>query len=238
MTDFHRARNIVHYRELTGAIFLIGLVMLLAAALQNLPWNDSASGIGQTILLKAPDETGAANIVTSILLAYRGLDTLGELTILFVAATAAGLVLGHPRATQQDKPAGFILRVAADLLFPLLLMLGAYIIAHGHLSPGGGFQGGAIVAAAFFIPFLANPNTSFNHDISTLVEGFAGTLFIAIGFLGLIGHDAFLAPLLGVGTVGALFSAGSLPLLYVAVGLKVGAELAGLIIRLAEAENS
>lgn len=228
----------INFRDFASALFIIGLGLLLSSALQTLPWNVGTGSIGYTIVLHGADQTGAANLVTAVLLAYRGLDTLGELTILFVAATAAGLVLGHPRPSRGDQPAGFILRAATDLLFPLLLMLGAYIIAHGHISPGGGFQGGAIIAAAFFVPFLANnPNSPFHHELGAMVEGFAGASFIVIGLLGLWGNHAFLAPLFGTGSVGELFSAGSLPLLYVAVGLKVGAELAGLIIRLAESEN-
>ena len=126
----------------------------------------------------------------------------------------------------------------ADLLFPFLIMLGAYIILHGHLTPGGGFQGGAILAAAFFIPILASPSTPLNHRVSSMVEGLAGAAFIIIGLLALFDKGYFLAPLLGKGEVGQLFSAGSLPLLYMAVGLKVGAELAKLLARLQETEAS
>ncbi len=225
-------------RELSGAIFLIGLGLLLSAILQALPAVDPSQAVGQAVLNQAPHEIGAANIVTAVVLAYRGLDTLGELTILFVAATAAGLVLGTPARAAPDRPAGFVLRVAADVLFPLLLVLGAYIIVHGHLTPGGGFQGGAILAAAFFIPFLANPAAHFNHTLASLVEGTAGTMFIVIGLIGIFRHNSFLAPLFNPGVLGELFSAGSLPLLYTAVGLKVGAELAGLMIRLAESDNA
>ena len=172
-----------------------------------------------------------------MVLAYRALDTLGELAILFAAATAAGLVLGRPRPdAPRDPDAGFILRTAADLLFPLLLLVGLFVIVHGHLTPGGGFQGGVILAAAFFLPLLARPGTRFRHTGFAVVEGLAGAAFIITGLLGLIYGGNFLQPLLGPGVMGSLLSAGTLPLLYMAVGLKVGAELAGLIARLAEYE--
>jgi len=226
----------MNLREITGLIFIIGLGLLIGAVLKTLAFGITGD-VGTTILAVAPQEIGTANTVTSVLLAYRGLDTLGELTVLFVAATAAGLVLGQRRPdAPYDPDAGFILRTATDLIFPFLIILGVYIILHGHLTPGGGFQGGAILAAAFFIPILASPASPLNHNVSSLVEGLAGAAFIIIGLVALFGEGYFLAPLLGKGEVGHFFSAGSLPLLYLAVGLKVGAELAGLLARLAETE--
>ncbi len=221
--------------EITGLLFLAGLGLLLAAALEGLPFGHAPMRVGSAILERAPGELGTANIVTSVVLAYRGLDTLGELTILFVAALGAGLVLGR-RKGAADPEAGFILKSASDLLFPFFVVLGAYIVIHGHLTPGGGFQGGAILAAAFFIPLMARPGSPFHERTASLVEGLAGAAFILIGLLALLHKGHFLAPLLGKGTVGALFSAGSLPLLYIAVGLKVGAELAGLLARLFHTE--
>ena len=223
-----------HARAVTAAIFLAGICLLLMAIFQAVPLGGAPMQVGQAIVAKAAAETGASNIVAAILLGYRGFDTLGEVTILFVAATAAGLVLSGAGAGEaQERPAGFILKVAADLLFPFLLLLGAYIILHGHVTPGGGFQGGAILAAAFFVPILANPASPLNHTVAMVVEGFAGAAFILIGLVSLSWGEAFLTPFLGKGTLTALASAGSLPLLYLAIGLKVGSELAGLIARVA-----
>ena len=180
---------------------------------------------------------GAANIVTAILLGYRGFDTLGELSILFAAATAAGLVLGHRRADSlRDPPGGLILQAGADLLFPLLVVVGLYVIAHGHLTPGGGFQGGVILAAAFFAAVLADPARSLNHGLIAWIEGLAGASFILIGIWALVEDGTFLAPMLSQGVMGRLLSAGTLPLLSLAVGLKVGAELAGLMAHLSDSE--
>lgn len=227
-------------RALASLLLLLGLGLLLVGAMQGLEFGASPMQVGQTIVNRAPEEVGTANVVTSVVLAYRGLDTLGELTILFTAAIGAGLVLGagHSARDAEDVAAGFILRVAADLLFPFLILVGAYIILHGHLTPGGGFQGGAILAAAFFVPLLAEPGRPFSERTAALLEGGAGILFIVIGAAALLERGQFLAPLLGVGTLGELFSAGSLPILYLAVGLKVGAELAGLLARMASGEGA
>ncbi len=224
-------------RKATSAIFLLGLGILIAAIYQQLTFYGSGVNIGQAINGMAANQVGTANIVTSVVLAYRGLDTLVELSILFTAATAGGMLLGRRKPTAQpDTNGGFVLRAGADLFFPLLLVVGIYIIVHGHLTPGGGFQGGVILASAFFVPMLARPGHQLDQRWIALVEGLAGASFIFIGLLAMIGGQAFLSTLFGKGELGELFSAGSLPLLYTAVGLKVGAELAGLLAHLSDAE--
>mgnify|MGYP001825864826 FL=1 len=218
-------------RNLATLLFLGGLGFLLLVITGGLVFGDPPMLIGRGIQQGAPDQVGAANIVTAVVLGYRGLDTLGELSILFAAATAGGLVLGSTRS-RNTRPAGFILRTGVDLLFPLLLVAGLYVVIHGHLTPGGGFQGGVILAAAFFLPLLARPQDAPEHTWLAVIEGLAGTAFIGIGLAALYQGEAFLTPMLDKGVLGELVSSGTLPLLYLAVGLKVGAELAGLLVRL------
>lgn len=218
----------------TSLLFAGGLAFLLGVLLLDFEFGSAPMLIGQEILQQASQQTGSANIVTSVVLAYRGIDTLGELAILFAAACSIGLILGNRiQNSRRDPDAGFILKKSADLLFPFLLMVGFYIILHGHLSPGGGFQGGVILAAAFFIPLLARPGNSISHSGLSFVEGIAGAAFIIIGLISLFRGAAFLQPMLAKGELGSLFSAGTLPLLYLVVGLKVGAELAGLLANIA-----
>ncbi len=219
-------------RSVATVLFLGGLTFLLLVITNSLNFGQPPMLIGEAIRYAAPENVGAGNLVTAVVLGYRGLDTLGELSILFAAATAGGLVLGtaHSRAKQAS---GFILRTGADLMFPLLLVVGLYIVIHGHLTPGGGFQGGVVLAAAFFLPLLARPGESLNHSLLSVVEGLAGAAFIGIGVYALAQGEAFLTPLFDKGVLGELVSSGSLPLLYLAVGLKVGSELASLLMRLA-----
>lgn len=218
-------------QRFTSLLFLAGFLFLLSVMTGLLPFGQPPMLVGQTIHQLAPEQTGSANIVTAVLLGYRGIDTLGELAILFAAATAGGLILGGWQSQRRNhaEEAGFILTRATDLLFPLLIVVGLYIVMHGHLTPGGGFQGGVILATAFFLPLLARPSRQLGHVTLSLVEAFAGSAFIIIGLLGLYDSGAFLSPLLDKGQFGELLSAGSLPLLYLAVGLKVGAELASLL---------
>ena len=227
--------------EWTPLLFSGGLAFLLFTLFIATMFGEPPMRAGAMIQQAGGVELGAANLVTAVVLGYRGLDTLGELAILFASATAVGLVLSTQNG-ESDKQAsvfpdkiflGEIFESASRLLMPLLLLLGFYIIIHGHLTPGGGFQGGVILAIALFLPALARSGEiPLNHATIRLVEGGAGTLFILIGLMALMQGESFLHPLLQPGEIGALFSAGSLPLLYLAVGLKVGAELAALLVHL------
>ena len=223
-------------RNLTSLLFAAGLAFLLLVLTLQFPFGDPPMLVGKGILEQGVEATGTANLVTSVVLGYRGYDTLGELSILFTASLALGLVLGRRSDARRDPEAGLILRASADLLFPLLLVVGLYIILHGHLTPGGGFQGGVIIAAAFFVPILARPSQGLDHGLLGWVEALAGAGFILIGLVALFQGGQFLQPLLDKGELGRLLSGGTLPLLYILVGVKVGAELAGLLMNLADAE--
>ena len=216
--------------QFASFVFLLGFLFLISIITGFLPLGEPPMLVGQVIQNNAASETGASNFVTSVVLGYRGIDTLGELSILFAAATAGSLVLsGLKQKSIESGDAGFLVKSASELFFPLLIVVGLYIVLHGHLTPGGGFQGGVILAAAFFLPLLAKPSKSINSLALGLIEGLSGAAFIIIGLIALFNEGAFLKPFFKNGELGSLISSGTLPLLYIAVGLKVGAELASLL---------
>ncbi len=231
-------------KKISGLLFAGGLAFLLLVLAAHLPYGHTSMTLGNAILAHAPGEVHTANIVAAVLLAYRGIDTLGELSILFTAAAGVGLILGHSSLRSNNTvqsvqaESGFITIRAVDLLMPLLIVVGFYIIFYGHVTPGGGFQGGVILAIAFFLPVLVRPGNPVDHGLITLLEGLAGGGFILIGLWALWYDKPFLQPFfdtfLGSGPMGTLWSAGTLPLLYLAVGLKVGAELAGLLVTVSD----
>lgn len=184
-------------------------------------------------------ESGSANIVTSVVVNYRSFDTLGEVTVLFLAVTALSAILSSFATDKKLKvvtdEGSLILTRGVKIVFPLLLLLGAYIFIHGHLTPGGGFQGGAIIVTAFLLFFFAIKEYSVNHHLLEVVEALSGAAFVVIGLIGLANKGSFLANFLPTGTIGDLLSAGIIPLIYVVIGLKVGAELTGVINNLAKA---
>ncbi|PLV59933.1 Na(+)/H(+) antiporter subunit B [Thermotoga sp. KOL6] len=174
-------------------------------------------------------EEGSANTVTSIVVNYRSFDTLGEVTVLFAAAIGVGLVLGGTKRMRYGREPNFILRVSTGILLPLIIMFGVYIFVHGHLSPGGGFPGGTVLAASVLLLYLSNEEFSVGKNITKFLEGFSGSIYIIVGLLGLVLGGAFLYNFLPNGEVGSLISAGVVPVVYAIIGLKVGSELSGVI---------
>ncbi len=176
------------------------------------------------------EESGSANMVTSIVVNYRSFDTLGEVTVLFVSILGVGLLLGGRRKRLAFKHApNFILKHGARLTFGLLIVFGVYMFAHGHVTPGGGFPGGSIIAAAILLLYLADDEFRVKLGAFKFAEGAAGSLYVVIGLIGLLAGGYFLYNFLPTGTVGHLFSAGVIPIVYALIGLKVGSEIAGVV---------
>ncbi|MCK5731758.1 MAG: Na(+)/H(+) antiporter subunit B [Tenericutes bacterium] len=178
------------------------------------------------------DDVGSANIVTAIVVGYRGFDTLGEVTVLFISALGVALVFGgskkQNRLDLKFKP-NFMLKTGSKIIFGFILVTSLYIIFHGHLSPGGGFPGGAMIASAVLLLYLSDDKFRSNVKGFKLLEGIAGSLFVVIGLLGLVFATYFLQNFLPSGTVGEILSAGIIPIIYVLIGLKVGSEIAGIV---------
>ena len=219
-----------------SCVLLTILVLGLAFALVEIPFGanriDSNLKPGRHYLENGVDDTGAANVVTSVVVTYRGFDTLGEITILFIAAIGLGAVLYTRRKQLPEvKPqaASLILQTGCRFLFPLILVFGTYIFIHGHLSPGGGFQGGVIVASAFLLVYLGCAERKIPRRGLSATESLAGLVFVIAGLLGLAYGGEFLMNFLPQGTANTLFSAGVIPIIYIAIGLKVGSELVGIV---------
>jgi len=115
------------------------------------------------------------------------------------------------------------------LIFPAILVLGAYVFIHGHLTPGGGFQGGAIIATGFLLMMMAYKDYKVSHNVLMWVESIAGITFAGIGVWGLVIGKTFLENFLAIGNLNDLLSGGIIPIIYVAVGFKVAAELTGVL---------
>ena len=145
---------------------LIGLLIYTAVRMPSFGGADTLidSEVTAYYVDHTLEETGALNIVTGIILDYRGFDTLGESHVLFIAVCTVLLMLSvkgekHEKERlfaaardQRFEPAhDLILQSAARLLTPLILVFGLYIILNGHLSPGGGFSGGAVLGAGLIL---------------------------------------------------------------------------------------
>jgi len=197
------------------------------------PFVEGVKPVKDVYLDKTVSTLKVANTVTSIVVNFRGFDTLGEVTVLFLAVTALGSILYKKRHQVGERSVLFsaskIVTSGSKLLFPAIVLLGAYVFIHGHLSPGGGFQGGVIIATGFLLMLLAYENFSVGHTGLSIIESLAGITFAGVGLLGMINGGTFLENFLPTGVLNDLFSGGVIPIIYIAVGFKVTAELTGVI---------
>jgi len=234
-------------------LFTFIILALLAVIFFNVATsyteNTSLPKLGQYYAEKGPQELGAPNLVTAVVVTYRGLDTLGEVTVLFISAAGVGLLLRRTRRQQDGeedlergdraeetagfhKPASEIVETSTELLLPMVILFGIYVFLNGHLSPGGGFQGGAIIASGTMFLLLALPESHISRLMIAITESLSGFSYVIIGVLGVTMAGGFLDNrIMELGDYGALFSAGAIPLIYTFVGLKVGFELSAVLDR-------
>jgi multicomponent Na+:H+ antiporter subunit B len=216
-------------RILIFAFMMLFIIMLLPLLKDN-ALAEKLNPLATKYVQDGPSELGGANLVTSVIVTYRGLDTLGEVAVLFLATAGIGFLLQNNKRKQKKRKSSEILQSGTVILLPLIILLGVYIFLHGHLTPGGGFQGGVVIAGGFLLVFLAFENSKVNKTLLYFIESLSGVFYVGIGVLGLVLAGGFLDNrFLPLGNFGSLASAGAIPIIYSLVGLKVGSELVGIL---------
>jgi multisubunit Na+/H+ antiporter MnhB subunit len=128
-----------------------------------------------------------------------------------------------------------IVKTITRLTIGLILLFGIYIILHGHLSPGGGFAGGVIVALSFVHMMLAFGKdvavTKVSKNLASNLESIGALMFLTVALLGFLGGTFFLN-VLGKGSPFSLFSAGTILLSNISIGIKVGVGLFAIFLAL------
>lgn len=185
-----------------AALAVAGVV--LARAVLELPavgdpLAPAARHVSPRYIEDGPAETGAPNMVTGVLADYRAYDTLGETVVILTAGLACALVLGNVgaagAAAGATRPlASPVLDTASRLLTPFIFVFAAYVVAHGHVSPGGGFQGGILLAAALILVRLVRRERTWGlSPRGALVAACTGVaIFAATGFAALAFGGRFL----------------------------------------------
>lgn len=179
------------------------------------------------------EETGALNIVSAIYLGYRAYDTLGEAIVLFIAVMGTLYVIRHSPASILSgfRPHTSIMRFITGKIGPIILIFGLYVMTFGYASPGGGFQGGAVLASGIiFIAFghIENKNSALAR-MRTLhhIESAAFALLVASFFSGILTGTGFLANPFGKASVQPVVF---ITMLNIIIGIKVGASIGLLAI--------
>lgn len=173
-------------------------------------------------------EIGAQNLVANMILVYRGFDTFGESTVLFTAATCVIMLLmgtaEQPKELIPEKNTT-ILRTVVRGMFPFVLVFGVYILLNGHLSPGGGFSGGAVLGAGLIMLDVSlgqkTINRFFNHSVYNFIKVTALCVYgVIITYLSVCGANG-IDNGISVGIAGNIFSAGVILPINLMVGFEV-----------------
>jgi len=147
----------------------------------------------------------------------------------------------HKLLDNPDKGMSLIVKTVTRLTVGLIVLFGIYIVLHGHLSPGGGFAGGVIIALSFVHLMLAFGKevavSKVSKNLASNLESLGALMFLAIAVSGFLGGSFFLN-ILSKGAPFRLFSAGTIPLSNVAISLKVGVGLLAIFLALVILERS
>jgi multicomponent Na+:H+ antiporter subunit B len=234
-------------------LFLVGaagLTTLLLWAYSGLPdFGHYRGPYGDVLNAVSVPERHITDVVTAVNFDYRGFDTLGEEFILFAAVIGVAILLRAQRDEEEREPlesafgrsaprtSDAVRGLAIGLVGPTVVT-GLYIVAHGHLTPGGGFQGGVVLATALVLVYLAGEYSFLRRaapmSLVEVTEAVGGGGFAVIGLLGVISGVAYLENVLPLGEIGALNSAGTVPLINVAVGLEVAAGFVLILVEFLE----
>jgi multicomponent Na+:H+ antiporter subunit B len=213
-------------------IAVSGFAALMFWSVAGLPdFGHYAWPYGHVLNTIALPERHATNVVTAIVFDYRGIDTLGEEFILFASVTGVALLLrkDEEHGIPRDEVRNDAIRGLALVVAVMTLMLGLWVVAFGIVTPGGGFQGGVVLAGAFLLVYLGGGYQHFHaltpHSPVEMAEALGAGTFAVLGFVGVVYAGAFLGNFLGIGNAGSLYSGGSIPLLNWATGVEVFAAL-------------
>jgi multicomponent Na+:H+ antiporter subunit B len=215
-----------------GSVFFA----LYCHAALNLPsWGDYRGPYGDLIARVGVYERHATDIINAINYDYRGFDTLGEEFILFTAVLGV-LMLLRRESSERPGPTGAVAdqpslsRTLRAVNIPAVLttaVFGFYIGLHGQLTPGGGFQGGVILASALLLVYIAQNTEAFasitSHTAVEVIEALGAGAYALLGAAPLGFGLPLLTNILPLGTTGDVFSSGNIAIISACVGVEVTA---------------
>lgn len=240
--DMERNKEMKAFRILYNLASVSLCLLLIAVLLLAVSWmpvlgdpnGPNNNEVSRRYVEKGMEEAGAVNMVTNMILSYRGFDTFGETCVLFIAATCVIVLLRkneeeieNARETDwkyEPKPDAILQKITL-ILVPVIFLYGAYIILNGHLSPGGGFSGGATIGAGLILYVTTfgfhKTQRFFNEKIYDIVKVGALTLYsITMIYYFYTGANA-IQNRIPLGTPGDILSSGMILPINIFVGLEV-----------------
>jgi multicomponent Na+:H+ antiporter subunit B len=134
-----------------------------------------------------------------------------------------------------------IVKSITRLVIPFVQVYGIYTILHGHISPGGGFSGGALIGTSLILYTMVygsiKAHHKFSHQASELAESGGILIYVGVGLVAILVGMPFLTNLAAgfpAGTPGAILSAGMIPILMIGIGIKVASTMITLFHKLIE----
>lgn len=228
--------------RLRVALFFVsaaGMAALFWWSYRDLPpLGDYRGPYGNYITQLAVYERHATDTVNAITYDYRGIDTLGEEFILFASVIGVLLLFrkqpeheqgkgapGQQKRAEDGIPGTETIRIAMQSMVATMVVFGIYMVSHGQLTPGGGFQGGVILATAPLLVYLAGQVHTFEKTVSSplteIAEAAGAAGYAIVGATALFAGAAFLTNWIPLGQTGSLFSSGTIEYISIAVGLEV-----------------
>ena len=223
-----------------AAVLLLTIAELPRYGEAEDPTNNEVS---RRYLEQGIEDTGAVNAVAGMISAYRGFDTLGEAHVLFTAVAAVMILLEEgfsERRRAQERREEALCDLSRDpivheivrLVVPCVLLFGLYVVLNGHLSPGGGFSGGAILGAGLILHALGHGFDQTERLVNEKVYGavkVTALLLYALMMLYFIFTGANGLPsVVPLGTPGRILSAGLIRPINIVVGMEVACTMYGL----------
>lgn len=210
---------------------LLGLGALFAWAIAGLPaFGDYRGPYGYLLNKLVVPLRHTTNVVMGTTFDVRGVDTMGEEFILYAAVVGVTLLLrdtsGERQAERRTRRFGNdAVRLVGVLMVGGAFLVGLWLVAFGYITPGGGFQGGVLLAGAVLLLYLVGSHRDYRpfrseHGLDPL-EGLGVGGYAIVGLAALASGSAFLTNLFGPGTAGKLLSGGSIPVLNWASGIAV-----------------
>jgi multicomponent Na+:H+ antiporter subunit B len=217
-------------------LFAVGGGVLAGAmlwALNGLPaFGDFQGEYGRILNSVAQQERHVSNVVAAVVFDYRGFDTLGEEFMLFAAVMGVALLLREARDEGdglEDAARNEAVGAVGSMLVAPVVVVGLYVVAHGYLTAGGGFQGGVATAAGLVLLYAAGRYSAYRaaspRAMVDAAEGVGAATYAAVGIAALIAGAAYLENVVDLGTTGTLASSGTIAILNAATGLEVAAAL-------------